>query len=99
MIACPGVLSIVGHDHRRDVGPTEFSGELEPTQRCDDLSSVNQLVGRIEQLEPVEEEWPLLRVEECESLIEKHLPHVSFDLGEVRIDGPIQGEILPDSPS
>src|SRR6267142_869328 len=99
MIACPGVLSIIGHDHRRDVGPTKFSGELEPTQRGDDLSSVNQLVGRIEQLKPVEEEGALLWIEKRESLVEQHLSHVGFDLGEIRIDGPIEGEILPDSPS
>ena len=46
----------------------------------------------------LEDELALLRIEQRESLVEQHLSHISFDLGEIRIDSPVECEILPDSP-
>ena len=99
MIIRPRILPIVANDHRSNVCPRQFSGELDAAYRCHDPASVNQLIGSVEQLQPIEEERPLLRVEQREPLIEQYLSDVGFDLGEVRIDCPIQREILPDSPT
>src|SRR5882672_4128019 len=98
MAASPRVLPIVAHYHRRDVGPTEFSSELHSTEGRDDLSSVDQLIGTIEQLQSIEEKRPLLWIKERESLVEQDLSHISFDLREIRIDRPVESEILSDSP-
>ena len=98
MIPFPRVLPIIAYDHRRDVCTREFSGELEATQRCDDSPSVDQLVGSIEKLESVEEERPLLGIEQREPLVEQHLSHVGFDLGEIRIDRRVQAQVLANAP-
>src|SRR6266404_8550679 len=99
MISFPGVLPIICHEHRRDVGTSEFSGKLDATQWSNDPPGVDQLVGGIEQLQSIEEERALLPIKQCESLVQQHLSYIRFDLREIRIDRAVEGEILSDPPS
>ena len=98
MRSTPGVELVVARYNRCDVETTEFSGQLCTGLRRDDLTSIDQLIGRIEQLEPVEKERALLWIEESESLIEQNLPDVGLDLREIGIDGSVEREILADPP-
>ena len=54
-----------------------------PGDRRRDLPRVHELVRRVEQLDPLEEERPLLGEEQREPLVHGHEPGVRLDLREV----------------
>ena len=58
---------------------------LPPADRIGDLPRVDELVGRGEQLDALEEERPLLGVEEREALVHRHLRGVGLHLAEVGV--------------
>ena len=71
--ASPGVRLV----HRREVGDAELAelaGQLGAGLGIHDPAGVDQCLRRAEQLDPLEEERPLLRKEEREPLVHRHLP-------------------------
>ena len=95
----PRVQLVVAGDDRGDVQPADFPSELGSRPRRNDLPGVDQLVWRIEELEPIEEERSLFRIEEREAFIQQDLPDIGFHLREIRIDRSVQRQVLPNSPS
>ena len=80
MCSTPRVQLVVAGDDRGDVEPADFSSELGSRPRRNDLPGVDQLVWRIEELEPIEEERSLFRIEEREAFIQQDLPDIGFHL-------------------
>ena len=90
---------VVGRQHRRDVRSAELAGQLRAAARRHDPAGVDELVRGVEELEPVQKEGPLLRIEQREALVEQHLPDIGFHLGEVGVEGAVEGEVLPEPPA
>jgi hypothetical protein len=91
-------LAVAGGDDPH-VGAAHLAGQLHAEVGVADAARVDELVRRVELLEAVEEERPLLRVEESEALIEQDLPDVGLDLREVRLPGAVEAEVLRDPPA
>src|SRR3954471_15502479 len=99
MISRPGILSVVTGAYRGDVQSSELSSQLYSARGRNDTSGVDQLVGRVEQLEPIEKERALLWIEKCEPLIQQNLSDIRLDLREIRIDRSVERQILPNPPA
>ena len=97
----PGVAR-VGLVHRRQVGDAElpeFAGQLGAGLGIHDAAGVDQRLRRAEQLDALEEERPLLRKEEREPLVHRHLPLVALHLAEVGVERGVErvaGEAEPE---
>ena len=91
---------VVDRGEQRHVGGrAHASCQLGREVRLDDAAGVDQVVRGGELLDPVEEEGALLRVEHRLARVELELPGIGFDLGEVRVDRPVQREVLGDAPA
>ena len=90
---------IVDRRQERDGGARHLAGEFHRRHRLHDPASVDELVRDVEQLDAVEEEWPLLREEQRQARIERNLSGIRFHLGEVGVGGAVEREIVGDSPA
>ena len=63
---------------------------LPPAIGLDDPPGVDQLVGRREELDALEEERPLLGEEQREALVDRHLARVGLHLAEVGVHGGVE---------
>jgi hypothetical protein len=77
----------------RDADRTQLAGEFGARDRIGDATGVHELARRPEQLDTLEEERPLLREEQGEALVHRHLARVRLHLAEVRIDGGVQRQV------
>ena len=72
---------------------------LAAAERRDDAARVDQVVGRRELLDAVEEERPLVGEEQRLARIELELPGVGLDLREVGVDRPVHRQGLGHAPA
>ena len=84
----------VGDRHRSDL-----ARKLGARDGVDDAPRVNQRIGRVELLETLEEERPLLREKERKALVHRHLADIRFHLREVGVHGSRRAQVLRDSPT
>ena len=100
MIA-PGrrIRPIVDGGQEGHLGAGRFSGELRGSHRLYNAPRVDQLAWRIELLDAVQEERPLLGEEERRSGIEDELPCVGLDLREVWMERAVEREIFRHPPT
>ena len=75
-----------------DAELAELAGELDAGLGVHDPAGVDQRLRRAEQLDPLEEERPLLREEQGEALVHRHLPRVALHLAEVGVHGGVERE-------
>src|SRR5690606_9915723 len=66
--------------------PADLAGDLAADPGIRDLAGVDELARRREELDPLQEERPLLREEEREPLVDRDLAGVGLDLAEVGVD-------------
>jgi hypothetical protein len=69
-----------------------LSGESQAELGMRDPAREHQIHGKREIVTVLEEEWPLLWEEDFESLVNRDLRLIGFDLAEVGIDGSIEHE-------
>ena len=90
-------LVVLGrHVGDRDAG--ELARDFGRTDGRLDLAGVNQVVGHVELLQPVEKERPLLRILDGVPRIELHLRRIRFDFREIGPVGPVEQQIVGDPP-
>src|SRR5207237_7816759 len=88
--------------HRRkqaDVGAERGAGEFDRRDWLDDTTCIDEVLGHLKQLAPLQKERPLLRKEQRLSRIERELAGVRLDLRKVRLDRAVEGEVVRDSPT
>ena len=98
VVARRGGLAVIHGREKADVGAESLPGELDRGHRLHDPAGVDELVRRGELLASVQEERPLLGEEDLVARIELKLPRVRLHLGKVGIRGPVQVQIVGDSP-
>ena len=80
-IAPGGGLGVVVHGAEvGDRRAAHLARELRSRDGLHDLPRIDQPVRRVELLEPLEEKRPLLRIEQREALVDRHLADVGLDL-------------------
>ena len=90
---------IVHRGEERDAGAERLARELDRRDRLHHPAGVDQVVGRGELLDAVEEERSLLLEEPLVPRIEQQLSGVRLDLAEVRIGGGGHAQVVGDSPA
>ena len=93
------VSRVVGREDRRDVPLVRLPRELRTSDRGRDLTGVDELSRRVEQLEAVEKKRTFFRVEQGEPFVERDLADVGLDLREVRIDRCVERQVLTHAPA
>ena len=90
----PSRRLVVGHEHAHG-SPADLAGELAPVTRVDHRPRVDQGGRRRggENLLPLEEERPLLGVEQREPLVDLDLRPVGLDLRKIGVVGEVEREI------
>jgi hypothetical protein len=83
-------LDLVHRRQVREVPAAQLGGQLAAHDGVHDLPRVDELVGRGEQLDALEEEGPFLGEEDREALVDRDHAHVGFHLTEVGVDGGVQ---------
>ncbi len=73
-------------EHAGGVSP-HLAGQLHRVIGIDDRAGVNHADRRLERVDPLEKERPLLGIEDRKPLIERQHELVGFDLREIRIGG------------
>jgi len=90
---------VVHGGEERQVGTERLAGEFGGRHWLNDPAGIDQLVGCGELLDAIEKERPLLGEEDFLPGIEGKLLCVGLDLGEIRIGGAIQREVVGDAPA
>ncbi|MBK8003768.1 MAG: hypothetical protein IPK12_07410 [Gemmatimonadetes bacterium] len=94
VVAEEGGGAVVHGGDEAHVGAERAPGQLHGRHRLHQAPGVDQVVGRLEELEPVEEEGPLLREEDRVARVELDLGDVGLDLGEVGVGRGVEGEVV-----
>ena len=86
--------SVVDRGEKGHLGARRFAGELGRGDGLHDPPRVDQLARRVELLDPVEKEGPLLGEEERGAWIEDELAGIGFDLREIRMEGAVERQVV-----
>ena len=93
------MIAIVHGAQVGDPRSPDLAGQLGAEHRLGDAPRVDELVGRVELLEPLQEEGPLLGVEQREPLVQRHLADVGFHLREVGVRRRRDAQVLRHAPA
>ena len=86
-------LDLVDGSHVPDVEAPHLPGDLRARDRIHDRTGVDELLGQLEDVHSLEEERTLLGEEEGEALVDRDLARVGLHLAEVRVVGPVEGQV------
>src|SRR2546421_7858785 len=96
---CSSDLLLIDRREQPEVGAEGRAGEFDRRDWLDDTTCIDEILGHLKQLAPLQKERPLLRKEQRLPRIERELARVRLDLRKVRFDRAVEGEVVRDSPT
>ena len=99
LAARDGRAAVIEPEERRHRGAGGLARELEGADRTEQAARVDEPVGGVEVLHPLEKEGALFREEQGDSRVEGNLTGVRLDLREVRVGRAAERQVVRDAPA